>query len=827
MASSTVLDRLKSFLVRIIFPTAVTIVLFVTSIFWIIIPTIEKNSLDRKREMIRELTNSAWNILAKLENDEKQGLLGRAQAQRQAIDQIRNLHYGQQMKDYFWINDMHPRMVIHPYRSDLNGTDLTDYVDPNGTQVFVECVKVVKASGAGYVQYMWQWKDDEARIVPKISYVKGFAPWGWIIGTGIYIDDVRAEIAVLKRNLIEISLFILVVISILLAGIAWQNYTTLQRQLQAEQALRDSEEKYRLLVESAGEGMLMALEGTYRYANQTVADLLGYSPGELTRMRLFEIFADAADHPGDRSVQELISGKSIPETFETRLKTKAGQLLDVILSTTQISIGGEDGFIAVVTDITKRKQAEDALGESEEKFRTMAYNLNVAIFRRTIGKKPRFIEVNPAMVELLGFEGKEELQAYPLADLFVDPEDQKKLGIRTRDGSLSREVLKLRRKDGTIFSASIWSVTVMGEDATPLYYDGIVEDVSDLQAREEERSALLADMQNALFFLNQPISSLAVSKVVTCSESATARDAAGLLKESPAGIILAMDAQGNCSGTVTDQDVSRQVVGAQLSQETPVSRFMSSPVITIAAGACIFEAGQLMEQEQISHLVVTGTSGALAGVIRMRDVSSIQKYSPAVLLTEIHNAVVPEDLFKQKAVKALLLSSLIASGAAPRYVTHLTTVITDTLLQKLIGFAVTELGLPPVRFSFLIFGSEGRNEQTLRTDQDNAIVYEDPLPEMAGAVHEYFMQMGRMVCGWLDGAGYAYCDGDNMAQNQKWCQPLATWKKYFTAWISTADAEDLLQAKIFFDFRNGYGEQELTDELRMHLAEVIVKHPRF
>ena len=82
--------------------------------FSVIIPAIENSSLDRKREMIRELTNSAWNILAKLEHDEKQGLLTRSQAQSQAIDQIQNLHYGQQMKDYFWINDMHPRMVIRP-----------------------------------------------------------------------------------------------------------------------------------------------------------------------------------------------------------------------------------------------------------------------------------------------------------------------------------------------------------------------------------------------------------------------------------------------------------------------------------------------------------------------------------------------------------------------------------------------------------------------------------------------------------------------------------------------------------------------------------------
>ncbi|MCX5898432.1 MAG: cache domain-containing protein, partial [Proteobacteria bacterium] len=209
---------------RFVFPTAITIALFLISIFSIVIPTIEKNSLDRKREMIRELTNSAWNILAKLDNDVRLGVLTREQAQKQAIDQIRNLHYGQEMKDYFWINDMQPRMVIHPYRTDLNGKDLSDYQDPNGKRVFVEFVNVVKKEGSGYVDYMWQDRDNKNLVVPKISYVKGFAPWGWIIGTGIYIEDVKAEIALLIRNVIEISLFILVVMAVLLATIIIQSF---------------------------------------------------------------------------------------------------------------------------------------------------------------------------------------------------------------------------------------------------------------------------------------------------------------------------------------------------------------------------------------------------------------------------------------------------------------------------------------------------------------------------------------------------------------------------------------------------------------------------
>ncbi|MEI6127292.1 MAG: cache domain-containing protein, partial [Pseudomonadota bacterium] len=200
MISPNILFPWRFFLLRVVVPTILAIALFIAGIFFKIIPTIEKNSMDRKREMLRELTSSAWNILAKLENDERQGITTRQEAQRQAIGQIRNLHYGHEMKDYFWINDMTPRMVIHPYRSDLNDKDLSDFKDPDGIHVFVEFVNVVKQHGSGFVNYKWQSWDNKLLILPKISYVKGFAPWGWIIGTGIYVDDVKAEIALLTNR---------------------------------------------------------------------------------------------------------------------------------------------------------------------------------------------------------------------------------------------------------------------------------------------------------------------------------------------------------------------------------------------------------------------------------------------------------------------------------------------------------------------------------------------------------------------------------------------------------------------------------------------------
>jgi CBS domain-containing protein len=118
-------------------------------------------------------------------------------------------------------------------------------------------------------------------------------------------------------------------------------------------------------------------------------------------------------------------------------------------------------------------------------------------------------------------------------------------------------------------------------------------------------------------------------------------------------------------------------------------------------------------------------------------------------------------------------------------------------------------------------GSEGRAEQTLKTDQDNAIIFDDVSEADYPAVSPYFLDLGSQVCKRLNQVGYSYCPGDVMAQNPNWCRPLSVWMKYFLKWIYAAEPEDLLQAVIFFDFRHGYGDSQLVEALRSHLFGAI------
>lgn len=192
--------NLNAFFFSIILPSILAIGLFIISIFGIILPSFEKNLMDRKKEMIRELVNVAWNVLDDYNQEYVNGTLTKAEAQERAARQISQMRYGEENKDYYWIIDMQPTMIMHPYRDELVNTDLSEYEDREGKRLFVEAVELVKQQDDGFIRYMWQWKDDPNRIVPKLSYVKAFQPWNWVIGTGIYIEDVKEEINQLEKR---------------------------------------------------------------------------------------------------------------------------------------------------------------------------------------------------------------------------------------------------------------------------------------------------------------------------------------------------------------------------------------------------------------------------------------------------------------------------------------------------------------------------------------------------------------------------------------------------------------------------------------------------
>ena len=146
-------QKSNKFIYSIVVPTFVAITMFIVSFYAIMIPMFERSMMDRKQEMILELTNAAWSVLNEYQDDYKSGALTLEEAQKRAAEQIGRMRYGQEQKDYFWIITSSPKMIIHPYRPDLNGSDLSNFADNHENKLFVDAAQLVKSEGEGIITY--------------------------------------------------------------------------------------------------------------------------------------------------------------------------------------------------------------------------------------------------------------------------------------------------------------------------------------------------------------------------------------------------------------------------------------------------------------------------------------------------------------------------------------------------------------------------------------------------------------------------------------------------------------------------------------------------
>ncbi len=687
---------------RVVLPTVLAIGLFVVAIFVVIIPTYEKQILDRKREMISELTHSAVSILAEYEREERAGTLGREQAQREAVTRLRYLRYGEEGKDYFWVTDMRPVMVMHPYRPDLEGQDLSDFADPGGKRLFVEMVNRAKADGAGYVEYVWQWKDDPKRIVPKLSHVRAFAPWGWVVGTGIYLEDVRQEIGRLTQHLVRLSLGIAGLMTLLLLLILQQSLSIERKRNRAEDSLRESRERYRALVEASTEGIALLLNGRIVFANPTLIEILKRPEDEVVGREPSEFFEGRTADPQAAPASARPSGgeTSDPQAREGWIRRPDGGRSEVVLTASQAMLEGRDATILSIREVSPQAQAQ------------------------------------------------------------------------------------------------------------------------------RDREELAVELQVSLQFLQEPVKKF-LRDPLACGLNDPIHRAAVRMRRGEMSAILVRADSGDFVGIITDRDLRDRVVAGRLDPSEPAHRIMSSPLHSFPESGLAGEALLFMLEHGVRHLPVRDAAGRIVGLLRDRELAASQRFSPASITREIRTARSPEAIMELRIRVPRLVTALIDTGSPPRSVSRILTAVSDTTQETLIKLAIEDLGPPPVSFAFIALGSEGREEPTLATDQDNAIVYENP-PETGREVTEaYFRRLGERVCVDLDRVGYAFCEGGNMAQNPRWNRPLLEWKDLYRGWIETPEPRDLLAFSIFFDFRLVYGDAAITRGLRSFIGGVLRQNPPF
>lgn len=344
---------------------------------------------------------------------------------------------------------------------------------------------------------------------------------------------------------------------------------------------------------------------------------------------------------------------------------------------------------------------------------------------------------------------------------------------------------------------------------------------------ELRRKKAAPKAQSALYLFSQDIGGTIKRTPRTCLPDDTVRAASEKMARYRIGSLLVKGKDGKVDGIVTDKDLRTKLIARGISSDEPVKSIMTSPVKSISSQAVCFDALLFMLKNRIHHLAVE-QQGEITGVITAHDILLLQGKSPIALFREIVAQTKIEGLYPLSKKIMDVVRTLVQDGAKANNITRMITVLNDQILDRILTLLIEEIGSPPLPFCWIVMGSEGRKEQTFSTDQDNAIIYEDPDgPDQKKEAREYFLKLAKKAVNHLAACGYSLCKGDMMASNPKWNQPFSEWQRFFDHLIFSPDPDEVLHSTIFFDFRPAFGKIELAHRLRNHLVKRGLKEKIF
>jgi CBS domain-containing protein len=323
--------------------------------------------------------------------------------------------------------------------------------------------------------------------------------------------------------------------------------------------------------------------------------------------------------------------------------------------------------------------------------------------------------------------------------------------------------------------------------------------------------------------LETPLGQLARTAPVTCGPDAPLREVLQTMHGKRIGSMLVTDAQGHPLGILTRYDVLGRVALAQVPLDAPVSQVMVQPVYCLTVEHTAQDAALLMSTHGIRHVPVT-RRGVAVGMVSERDLFAMQRLSLKQVSTSIRAAPDVDTLKLVAQDIRRFARSLLGQGVQARQLTALISHLNDVLTQRLLEILAAQHGIELQRLCWLALGSEGRSEQTVATDQDNALILPDDTTQ---AQREAALAFGRSVNLALDACGYPLCKGAIMAGEPACCLTLREWRERFAHWIEHGAPQDLLNASIYFDFRALAGDAAMADALRAEVVESARRMPRF
>lgn len=330
--------------------------------------------------------------------------------------------------------------------------------------------------------------------------------------------------------------------------------------------------------------------------------------------------------------------------------------------------------------------------------------------------------------------------------------------------------------------------------------------------------------------LASPLSAVIRRPPVTCPPETPLRQALEIMREQRIGSMLAADVDGRPLGILTLHDVLARIALPQIDLDRPLIDVMSTELSTLSPQALAHEAALMMAKHGFRHVLVV-ENGKLVGLVSEKDLFALQRIGLREIGLDIRRAGSVEQLRQSAADIRRMAHNMMAQGVAPEQLMQFISTFNDLLSARAIELEWQRSGLADTplqgRVCWIALGSEGRFEQTLNTDQDNACIFEVPKGMTAAQVRSQLLPVAKRINEALAQCGFPLCKGEIMASNPKWCLSQDEWKHTFGAWIGGGTPESLLHASIFFDFRALYGTASLAVDLRGWLARVAADNNRF
>jgi len=317
---------------------------------------------------------------------------------------------------------------------------------------------------------------------------------------------------------------------------------------------------------------------------------------------------------------------------------------------------------------------------------------------------------------------------------------------------------------------------------------------------------------------------------VTCEEGAIIETAASIMTDKEVGsIIITKDEKP--TGIITDKDLRTKIATGIFTIAAKVDQIMSSPVITIPENTSVAEAQITMLRNKITHLCITkdGTvESELVGVLSEHDIVVSHSNNPSFLIKEIKRAQNSEKLKDVRQKAQGLMQRYLNQHIPVFFTSKIVSVINAAICQKAIDLSLKEMSEPlPTTFAWLALGSQGRREQLLFTDQDNALVFADVPVGIYEDTKSYFLKLATLVTEKLNDVGFKMCPAEMMASNPKWCLSLSEWKAQFNDWITKPDEDKIMLSTIFFDYDKVYGDSDLVGQMSDSIFQSIDSYEIF